>query len=212
MNDNERQRLSRFLDQLREARASQPDAEAEGLIRDVVAANPDASYLLVQRAMLLEQALSSAKQQLARVTRRTDPALHGGRSPGRADPWVSGGAVRTSESASPAASSVPRYAVPSAATSGGFLGNIATTAAGVVAGSFLYQGIEHLLGHGTNDDGIHGAGLQPVEETTINNFYGSDDSERWNSEDLAADEVPDDGLDSFGDDTFLEGVDDADWV
>jgi hypothetical protein len=32
------------------------------------------------------------------------------------------------------------------------LGNLATTAAGVVAGSFLYQGIQNLMGH-------HGAGF-----------------------------------------------------
>lgn len=59
---------------------------------------------------------------------------------------------------------------------GGFLGTMAATAAGVAGGAFLFQGIENMMGHhggasslmGQNNPGL------PVENTTVNNFYGAD--------------------------------------
>ncbi|MEO3960887.1 DUF2076 family protein, partial [Chromobacterium piscinae] len=63
---------------------------------------------------------------------------------------------------------------------GSFLGNVATTAAGVAAGTFLVQGIESLF---SDDKPNHGSGQghagyeaeQPVEQhITINNYYESD--------------------------------------
>lgn len=63
---------------------------------------------------------------------------------------------------------------------GSFLGNVATTAAGVAAGTFLVQGIESLF---SDDKPSHGGGQgnagyeaeQPVEQhITINNYYESD--------------------------------------
>src|SRR5574343_1668522 len=65
MNSQERNQLSQFLSQLNEVRLQQKDAEAEALIRDAVAKQPDAAYLLVQRALLQDQALAAAKAQIA---------------------------------------------------------------------------------------------------------------------------------------------------
>jgi len=47
-------------------------------------------------------------------------------------------------------------AAPAASSWGGgsMLGNIASTAAGVVAGGFLFQGIEHLLGNHNSSSGL----------------------------------------------------------
>ena len=54
MNIQERDQLKLFLQQLTQVQASQKDAEAETLIREACARQPDAGYLLVQRAMQLE--------------------------------------------------------------------------------------------------------------------------------------------------------------
>jgi hypothetical protein len=59
------------------------------------------------------------------------------------------GSPQQSYGKSPAATS----AAPASSWGSGMMANLATTAAGVVAGSFLYQGIQQLMGHhnpGTN--------------------------------------------------------------
>ena len=87
-------------------------------------------------------------------------------------------------------------------------GNIATTAAGVVAGLFLFQGIEHLLNHPSGWASSANFDREPVvEETVINNYYDSTPADEWNSQDenggfLASDEG----------DLFQGDSDDSDWV
>jgi hypothetical protein len=48
----------------------------------------------------------------------------------------------------------PAAALPTSSWGSGILGSIATTAAGVVAGSFLFQGIQGLMGHRNSGTGI----------------------------------------------------------
>ncbi len=62
MNQRERDDLMRFLEPLLRARAGEKDATAEAIILEQCARQPDALYLLVQRAMALESALESALQ------------------------------------------------------------------------------------------------------------------------------------------------------
>jgi hypothetical protein len=87
---------------------------------------------------------------------------------------------------------------------GSTLGGIATTAAGVAGGAFLFQGIENLFHR--NSAGASGflgqpaAGALPTE-TVVNNFYGNDDRSPLGSPDAALDNgLLDDGL---GNDDFL---------
>lgn len=187
MNTQEREQLSHFLQQLAEVRLSQKDHDAEEMIRQAVAAQPDAAYLLVQRALLQDQALNGAKRQIADLQAQLQAGSnqHSGGFLNN-DPWA-----QTSANAGvPGAANyqISRYAPPAPASAqaagnflgggAGFLGNVATTAAGVVAGSFLFQGIENLLGHHHG----HGWGQTPTasgeehasEYTTINNYYGDD--------------------------------------
>ena len=75
-------------------------------------------------------------------------------------------------------------AAPASSRGSGMLGNVATTAAGVVAGSFLFQGIENLMGHhnqrGFGASNTEAHAVPPVaENTVINNYYdgrGPDDT------------------------------------
>jgi uncharacterized protein len=61
MNSQERDLLTQLLKQLGEVKLTEKDTEAETLIREAVARQPDAAYLLVQRALLLEHALNTTK-------------------------------------------------------------------------------------------------------------------------------------------------------
>src|SRR5438067_2543513 len=135
MTPQERQSLQDFLGQLAQVRGTVKDPEAATLIAQAAAENPDALYLSVQRAILLEQALDAAKTQIAQLQAQSSA---GGRFLGST--WGS----QPAQPVVPAAAPTER---PGLFSGGSFLGNVASTAAGVAAGAFLFQGIENLLGH-----------------------------------------------------------------
>ena len=153
MTSQEKELLTRFLQQLAAAQAAQKDVEAEGLIREASARQPDAAYLLVQRAIQLEQLLQASQTENRRLAAELDQARSGSRGGFLNDTYAWG-----SRTPSPAADTeppaqrapAPAPAAPAApARAGlwgsGLFGNIASTAAGVVAGSFLFQGIQGLM-------------------------------------------------------------------
>lgn len=171
MSPQDSQMLHDFLSQLIQARGIQKDAEADALIQRAVAQQPDAAYLLVQRSLLLEQALKNAKGQIAQLEDQLRTAQQGDRRFLDANTWGNSGDSR------PASAPMqqerreyqreyqppqyqPQYQQPPmsggmfGSRSGGFLGggggllgSIAATAAGVAAGNFLFQGIENMFGH-----------------------------------------------------------------
>lgn len=65
MNRHERDDLLKFLQPLLRTRAVDKDFAAETLILEQCARQPDALYLLVQRAMALESALQAAQARIA---------------------------------------------------------------------------------------------------------------------------------------------------
>ena len=65
MTPQDMQALETFLSQLVQARADGKDPQAAAMIADAAARQPDAAYLLVQRAMLLDRALVNAQAQIA---------------------------------------------------------------------------------------------------------------------------------------------------
>ena len=141
----EKELLARFLDQLQLAKAGQKDPEADGLIRDACARQPDATYLLVQRTLQLEQLLQSSQDQVQKLQAEKDRASSGAHGSFLNDPNAWG-----SRPATPAPAQTPLTqgsAAPmgKSAWGSGLFGNIATTAAGVVAGSFLFQGMQGLM-------------------------------------------------------------------
>jgi uncharacterized protein len=157
MNPQEKAQLEQFLQQLNSTQAGTKDSEANTLIAESIKQQPDASYLLVQRAMGLEMALQVAQKQMAEMQAQIDQAnqankpssgfLSGINSWGRAAPSATQSAPANAMAAKPAAGA----AQPSAWGSG-MLGAIATTAVGVVAGSLLYQGIQSMMGHNATPD------------------------------------------------------------
>ena len=106
MTPQERELLQIFLQQLTHTQLAQKDLEADTLIREATMKQPDANYLLVQRAMGLDIALQASQAVPQRSVTSAAPASS----------WGSG-----------------------------MLGAVATTAVGVVAGSFLYNGIQSMM-------------------------------------------------------------------
>jgi len=154
MNPQEKAQLEQFLQQLGSTQAGAKDSDADVLITESVKKQPDASYLLVQRAMGLEMALQVAQKQMAEMQAQIDQVnqankpssgfLSGINSWGRAAPTQS--APANAMAAKPAAGAQP------STWGSGMLGAIATTAVGVVAGSLLYQGIQSMMGQNTAPD------------------------------------------------------------
>lgn len=219
MNLQERNQLGQFLNQLSEVKLSAKDTEAETLIREAVAKQPDAAYLLVQRALLQDQALNAAKAQINDLQNQLQNA---GTQRGGflgSDPWAQP-AANNGGVPSAGAYQVPRGAPAQPQSAGffggngggsSFLGNIATTAAGVVAGSFLFQGIENLMGHhggssawGQSSLGEHASA---ADQTVINNYYGDDAIQQ-------ASDQQDQGDYSFNDADFSlpDDSDESDWI
>jgi hypothetical protein len=158
MNPQEKVQLEQFLQQLNSTQAGPKDSDANTLIAESIKQQPDASYLLVQRAMGLEMALQVAQKQMAEMQAQIDQAnqanqanksssgfLSGINSWGRASPTQS--APANAMAARPVAGAAQQSAWGS-----GMLGAIATTAVGVVAGSLLYQGIQSMMGQGANSE------------------------------------------------------------
>lgn len=168
MNSQERDQLTQFLQQLTQAQASQKDSEADTLIREACMRQPDATYLLVQRAMLLDHALLDSQTQIAHLQGELDKTRAGNSSGSFPNQYAWGNSSATQSSPAPQAPAYPAALTPAAVSTpaaapaasawgSSMLGNIATTAAGVVAGGFLFQGIGHLLGnHGSNSGLMNG--------------------------------------------------------
>ena len=79
MTSQEKELLARFLEQLKGAQAGPKDLEAEGMIREAVTRQPDAAYLLVQRAIQLEQLLAAAQAEAQKARTELENAQSGAR-------------------------------------------------------------------------------------------------------------------------------------
>lgn len=177
MSPQERALLVQFLDELASAQAGRKDPDAEALIREACARQPDAHYLLAQRALQVEQALQITQAELARMQRAAQqpPAdtggfLNNGNAWGRASSGASaattptGRPVSASAVSPPAAGPQAASAAPAPRFGSGMLGNVAATAAGVVAGSFLFQGVQNLLGRQDTNAPSNTAAADPARD------------------------------------------------
>src|ERR1700722_7387816 len=206
MNQQERAVLRDFLDQLVHVSEVQKIPEADAMIARATAEQPDAAYLLVQRALLVEQALAQAKGRIAELERAqpsTDRSFYENGLPNSSALMSQASTASLASARAPSDVSRLPAQFPAATGNGpiadsmpaqsarapSFLGQAAATAAGVAGGAFLVEGLEGLLGH----HGSGGFGAFPPEEVTINNIYASDD--RPKPDEAAVDSDPDNQVD-----------------
>ena len=195
MTPDERNLLSRFLQDLGQTRGGLKDAEAADMIDRSLRANPDAAYLLVQHAIIADQALHAAQDRITTLEAQGGPAQQpqgGGAFLGGGAPWSGqgGGYAQPAYAAPPLQYAPQPYAPPpqrggllgglfgggQPAQPGGFgsfLRTAGTTAAGVAGGEFLFSGLSNMFGggHGGGFGGGYGA---PVENVTVNEYGGGD--------------------------------------
>jgi len=204
MTPEEQNLISGLFDRLAQASNQPKDAEADQLIRSKVAEIPSSPYLLVQSALVMQQALSNAQSRIATLEKQVAEAKTGaGAQTGGS--FLSGvaslfgggqshGQPQHATQPPPPPAPInqppqpPAYAYPPPAprSGGGFLQGALTTAAGVAGGALLFQGIESLIGHnpgpfaGTlSPSGGFLGGERPVENTEItNNYYTEGDQNR----------------------------------
>jgi len=218
MNPSDTQTLQDFLNQLVQARGVAKDPEADALIQRAVAQQPDAAYLLVQRALLVEQALGNAQARIAELESQggknaggfLDPNAWGNSAQSRPSnpvPGMEGGryqAAAPQQQVAPAAQAAPAQGGFMRGGAGSMLGTVAATAAGVAAGSFLFHGIGNLLGN----DG-HGASNHLLAGDAAG---GGADSVADQSGSALADQAGLGAIDEPGggmDDSLADNVDDS---
>src|ERR1700722_15910091 len=74
MTPDERNLLQQFLQDLVQTRGVAKDAEAAGMIDQALRASPDAGYVLVQHAIMSDQALHAAQEQIAALQQQAQAA------------------------------------------------------------------------------------------------------------------------------------------
>jgi uncharacterized protein len=201
MTPQEKDLLTTLLDRLRNTPRQPKDSEADALIRQATADQPDLSYYLTQTVLIQDLSLHQAQQriadlekQLADAQQTTKPTvgsflggLFGSRPPAPAGgpppagPWTRSPQVAAAPPAQPYGQ--PGYGQQPAGGGimaggmgggGGFLRSAAATAAGVAGGALLFQGIESLFGN-HYAGGLMSGGMTPgLGETVVNNYYGND--------------------------------------
>jgi len=199
MTPQEKDLITQLLTRLATAGGQAKDPEAEALIRQGVARQPDAPYYLVQTVLVQEMALAEAQNRIQELERQLAAARPAPAQPPTsflrnalrgsvpsvgtwgcaAPPATQPGPVWTqSTTGQPAAALSPPMMgqpMPWGAGGGGFLRQAASTAAGIAGGALLFQGIQSLFGpHYGNL--LSSVPMQPgLSETVINNYYGADD-------------------------------------
>jgi hypothetical protein len=204
MTPQEKDLLTTLLARLKNAGGQPKDPEADTLIRQALAEQPDMPYYLTQTVLIQDLSLHQAQQRIADLEKQLGDAqqaakptsflggLFGSRpsaSPAGqppAGPWTRSPQVASAPPAQPYGQpggyAQPGYGPPGGGGfmgggmggGSGFLRSAAATAAGVAGGALLFQGIESLFGN-HYAGGLMGGGMTPgLGETVVNNYYGSD--------------------------------------
>jgi hypothetical protein len=190
MTPDERTLLTQFLSDLGQTQGVAKDTEAASMIDNAIRSNPDSAYVLVQHALLADQALHDAQAQIAQLKAQMPPPQQSssflggaGLGPSVAPPQYQGQPQSSWGQAAQQPPPQPSFfgggpfagGGPFSGGGGGlgsFLRTAGTTAAGVAGGEMLFSGLSGLFGghHG----GWGGGGFGGGGETIINNYNDDD--------------------------------------
>ncbi|MBB6146694.1 hypothetical protein HNQ77_004673 [Silvibacterium bohemicum] len=180
MTPQEAQMLQDLVNKVESTQLSEKDPDAEALLNDGLARDPDALYKLAQTVLVQNLALNQARAQLqAQSDQLRQQLAPPQQQPARATSFL-GSLLHRQPAAAPPPNQAPQYAPPQYQTvpqyssipqagqqvvyeqapssgAGSFLRSAATTAAGVAAGALAFEGIESLI-HGGHEGGFFGGG------------------------------------------------------
>jgi uncharacterized protein len=222
MTPQERELVTELFDRLATLESKPRDPDAERVIIDGLRRAPNATYALVQTALVQDEALKRADARLRELEARLgdEPAARpAGFLDGMRDALLGrretprGGSVPSVRPArgqpqdqdaalAPAAAPWrPAPAAPSGVAPGGsFLGTAAAAAAGMIGGSLLLDGIRSMMGHGHGAFGIadpaYGASRDPG--SPWDNGAGGDLARQAGIDDIGRDQHPGGGGSGFG--------------
>ncbi|HTD54992.1 MAG TPA: DUF2076 family protein, partial [Silvibacterium sp.] len=157
MTPQEQSMLEDLVRKVNETKLTEKDPEAEQLLKEGLAGDPDAVYKLAQTVLIQNLALNQARaqiQQLQQAQQQPQPAratsflggLLGHRDP--PPPPVQPQYQQVPyQPVPPQYAPAPAYYAEPPSAAGSFLRSAATTAAGVAAGALAFEGIESLF-HG----------------------------------------------------------------
>jgi hypothetical protein len=205
MQQQERDLIADLFGRLQQYENQQRDPEAERLIASYVARQPASPYLLVQTALVQEEALKQARARIAelesKASGQTGQGSFLGNAP-RPGPWGSAPA----QAPAPAPAS-PWGAAPQASGGGGFLRSALATAAGVAGGALLFEGIRDMFGHSTQAFASPLSDVQPLSDNSplmppdqVSSADLAQDDGAADDYDTSDDSSDDSGFDSSSDD------------
>jgi hypothetical protein len=170
MQSQERELITGLFGRLQPFESQPRDGEAEALIKDNVARQPAAPYLLVQTVLVQEQALKAAQERIAELEAMAGaaPAASGflGSAP-KIGPWGAQAGAPAAPAAAPppvpsTRSPLQAAVAPQQGGGGGFLRTAMATAAGVAGGALLFEGIRGLMGNNPGPFGQTASAAQPA--------------------------------------------------
>lgn len=188
--------LTQFLGDLTRMQGVAKDQEAAAMIDNAIRSNPDSGYVLVQHALMADQALHQAQAQIAQL--QAQLAQTAQQAP---QPSFLGGGLGSNMASPPQPQQGPWGQQPppqpqqpyygSGPLSGGgglgsFLRSAGTMAAGVAGGELLFSGLSGMFGgHGGGFGGGFGGGGYGggTENVTINNYNDDDDGDDRSDDD-----------------------------
>ncbi len=201
MTPDERTLLTQFLGDLGQTQGVAKDRDAAAMIDNTIRANPDSAYVLVQHAILADQALLHAQAQIADLQAQLQGAQQpqasflggAGLGPRVAQPQTAWGQAAQQPPPQPQQQSFfggGPFAGGGPFSGGGgglgsFLRTAGTAAAGEAGGELLFSGLSGLFG-GHNGGGFGGFGGGGWgggggENVTINNYGDGGDGGGYDS-------------------------------
>lgn len=207
MQQQERDLIADLFGRLQQYENQPRDAEAERLIASYVARQPASPYLLVQTALVQEEALKQARARIAELESKASSQGTGqgsflGNAP-RPGPWGSA----PTQAPQPAPAPASPWGAPQASAGGGFLRSALATAAGVAGGALLFEGIRNMFGHSTQAFASPLSDVQPLSDNSplmppdqLSSADLAQDDGAADDYDTSDDSSDDSGFDSSSDD------------
>jgi hypothetical protein len=142
MTPQERELIQTVAQRLRATPLTEKDHEAERFIQSEIGSQPDALYRLTQTVIVQEQGLRHAQERIQQLEAQVQP------SQARPGSFLSSlfGGGSPSGMAAPPPPPPPFGPAPNGSAAGSFLRSAAATAAGVVGGQLIYDGLRNMFG------------------------------------------------------------------